>query len=226
MDKSLIHGLITAYRNHYPITVTPDMIWILFLQGYSRFMEKYSELVRDQYVNFKDKKELVVMRLGFFADTATTEEWGSIISEFTENIDKNVGKNVVFNLLCNFSTTTPTTLTTSHLSIMTSMKQYFTYVAMGGGCGISSITLEGTLEDWEKIKSKLEFFSKEEWALNWWIKHLMPIIDKIILTKKYYDQNKKITEDIRKFWKDMIRVKFGEGYDPNCIDGMDCKIYS
>jgi len=219
MDKSLIHGLITAYRNHYPITVTPDMIWILFLQGYSRFMEKYSELVRDQYVNFKDKKELVVMRLGFFADTATTEEWGSIISEFTENIDKNVGKNVVSNLLCNFSTTTPTTLTTSHLSIMTSMKQYFTYVAMGGGCGISSITLEGTLEDWEKIKSKLEFFSKEEWALNWWIKHLMPIIDKIILTKKYYDQNKKITEDIRKFWKDMIRVKFGEGYDPNCIDG-------
>ena len=24
-------------------------------------------------------------------------------------------------------------------------------------CGISSITLEGSLEDWEKIKSKLEY---------------------------------------------------------------------
>ena len=37
--KSLIQGLIEAYKNHYPITVTPDMIWLLFLQGYSRFME-------------------------------------------------------------------------------------------------------------------------------------------------------------------------------------------
>ncbi len=40
---SLISGLIEAYKNHYPIIVSPDMIWILILQGYSRFMEKYSE---------------------------------------------------------------------------------------------------------------------------------------------------------------------------------------
>ena len=39
--SSLIQGLIYAYKNHYPITVTPDMIWILILQGFSRFMEKY-----------------------------------------------------------------------------------------------------------------------------------------------------------------------------------------
>ena len=45
---SLIAGLILAYKNHYPITITPDMFWILILQGYSRFMEKYSELVRER----------------------------------------------------------------------------------------------------------------------------------------------------------------------------------
>ena len=53
---SLILGLIEAYKNHYPITVTSDMIWILILQGYSRFMEKYSELVRERCVNFEGKK--------------------------------------------------------------------------------------------------------------------------------------------------------------------------
>ena len=37
--KSLIEGLMIAYENHYPITVSPDMILLLFLQGYSRFME-------------------------------------------------------------------------------------------------------------------------------------------------------------------------------------------
>ena len=36
-------------------------------------------------------------------------------------------------------------------------------------CGISSITLEGSLEDWEKIKAKFEFFSKKEFGLKCWI---------------------------------------------------------
>ena len=38
--KSLIQGLVFAYKNHYPMTITPDMIWLLILQGYSRFMDK------------------------------------------------------------------------------------------------------------------------------------------------------------------------------------------
>ena len=56
---SLISGLILAYKNHYPITISPDMIWILILQGYSKFMEKYSELVRERYVNFSDKNRIM-----------------------------------------------------------------------------------------------------------------------------------------------------------------------
>ena len=54
--KSLIEGLMIAYENHYPITVSPDMILLLFLQGYSRFMEKNSEKLRNIYVNFEGKK--------------------------------------------------------------------------------------------------------------------------------------------------------------------------
>jgi hypothetical protein len=54
--KSLIRGLMEAYGNHYPITVSPDMILILFLQGYSRFMENNSEKLRNIYVNFEGKK--------------------------------------------------------------------------------------------------------------------------------------------------------------------------
>jgi len=48
--KSLIQGLILAYKNHFPITITPDMIWLLILQGYSRFMDKYSELLHKIFV--------------------------------------------------------------------------------------------------------------------------------------------------------------------------------
>jgi len=45
-----MQGLVLAYKNHFPITITPDMIWLLILQGYSRFMDKYSELLHKIFV--------------------------------------------------------------------------------------------------------------------------------------------------------------------------------
>ena len=216
--SSLIQGLIYAYKNHYPITVTPDMIWILVLQGFSRFMEKYAEQVREKFVNFEGKKDLKIDRLGYSPYTSTKEVWDGIMKEFVEKIGKNVGKETIDNLECNFSTTSPAALVTSQVSIMSAMKQYFTYRVLMAGCGISSITLEGSLQDWEKIKSKLEFLSTK--ALKWWTKHLIPIIDNIIATKKYYNSKGKLSKELIEFWKGMIRLK-GEGgmYDPHMING-------
>ena len=217
--KSLIRGLMLAYQNHYPITVSPDMILLLFLQGYSRFMEKYSEKVRNQYVNFEGKKTLIVKREGMTPEKASKEDWQGIIDEFTGKIKNIVGENTISYLESNFTTTNPVTLTTSQVSIMSAMKQYFIYKVIMCVCGISAITLEGSLEDWEKIKKKLEFFSKEEFHLNWWTSHLIPIIDKIIETKKYYNENKDINNELRDFWKDIIRVKRNGIYKPTVIDG-------
>ena len=44
-------------------------------------MEKYSEIVRGQYVNFEGKKALCLERLGIFPETATKEVWKGIIQE-------------------------------------------------------------------------------------------------------------------------------------------------
>ena len=216
--KSLIAGLVLAYKNHYPITISPDMIWILILQGYSRFMEKYSELVREKYVHFEGKKNICINRLGIFPEEATKETWEGIINEIVEEIEKHIGKEISSNLQSDFSTTNPVTLATSQVSIMSAMKQYFVYKVLMGGCGVSSITLEGSLDDWKKIKSKLEFLSSK--ALKWWTKHLIPIIDNIIKTKEYYDKNKKINNELIDFWKGMIKLKGkGDMYEPHIING-------
>ncbi|KAG4099261.1 hypothetical protein H8356DRAFT_1038373 [Neocallimastix lanati (nom. inval.)] len=204
---------------HYPITISPDVIWILFLQGYSRFMEKYSELVRSEYVNFQDQKELVVKELNKQVMEWNEADWRDIINNFVQQIKENVGETIVSHLQSNFSTTNSITLTASLVSIMSGLKKYFKYIGVGGGCGISFIHLEGSLEDWMKVKSKLVFLSKKEMALGWWIKHLIPLIDKIIMTKRYYHQNKEINEEIREFWKNMVRVKIGKEYNPDVIDG-------
>ena len=78
------------------------------------------------------------------------------------------GQETIDNLECNFSTTTQVAQVTSQVSIMSGMKQYFVYKALMAGCGISNITLEGSIQDWEKIKSKCEFLSTKglEWYTN------------------------------------------------------------
>ena len=129
-----------------------------------------------------------------------------------------LNQETIDNLECNFSTTSPAALVTSQVSIMSAMKQYFTYKVLMAGCGISSITLEGSLQDWEKIKSKLEFLSTK--ALKWWTKHLIPIIDNIIATKKYYNSKGKLSKELIEFWKGMIRLKGkGDMYDPHMVNG-------
>lgn len=215
---SLIQGLIAAYKNHYPITISPDMIWILIMQGFSRFMEKYENLVRERFVNFTGKKDLKLERMKYSPYNASKEVWDGIIKEFVQKIGNNVGKEVVDNLECDFSTTSAVAKVTSQVCIMSAMKQYFTYRVLMAGCGISSITLEGSIKDWEKIKSKLEFLSTK--ALKWWTKHLIPIIDNIITTKKYYSTYGQLNQELIDFWKGMIRLKGkGDLYDPHMING-------
>jgi hypothetical protein len=216
--SSLIQGLIYAYKNHYPITVTPDMIWILVLQGFSRFVEKYAEQVREKIVNFEGKKDLKIDRLGYSPYTSTKEVWDGIMKEFVEKIGQHVGQETTDSLECNFSTTSQVAKVTSQVAIMSAMKQYFTYKATFIGCGISTVTLEGSMQDWEKIKSKLEFLSTK--GLEWYTKHLIPIIDKILESKNYYNYNGQLSEELIEFWKGMIRLKgTGDMYDPHKING-------
>ena len=222
--KSLIQGLILAYKNHYPITITPDMIWLLIEQGFVRYIEKYKDKVRENFVNFSGKKELKIKRIGLTPTTAKEEDWKGIIEEFVQQIEENVGKEIIDNLQSDFSTTSLPSKIASRITIMSAFKEYFIYKLTMLGCGISSISLEGSLEDWEKIKSKLEYLSTK--GLEWWTKYLIPIIDKIILTKKNYIENKSLNYDLIDFWKKMIKLK-GEGglYTPHVINGWIVKFF-
>ena len=222
--KSLIQGLIIAYKNHFPITITPDMIWLLIEQGFCRYVNKYSYELRDKFVNFSGRKELKVERIGVTPTSAKEKDWKGIIDELIQKIEENVGKELIDNLQSDFSTTSLTAKLTSKITIMSAFKEYFYYKLRMIACGISSIILEGSLEDWEKIKSKLEYLKTK--GLEGWIRHLIPIIDNIILTKKSYTESKTLNDELIDFWKKMIRLK-GKGgfYTPHIINGWIVKFF-
>lgn len=213
----VFNGFLWAYKNHRPITISPDIIWILITQAFSNHVSSKAEELRSMFVNFEGKTELLVQKPNLDINTMTSTDWErEFFPEFVDQISQYTGQCCTDTLTPNFTTTTPISLAVGQLSIMSTMKHYFSFRGMVCGCGIPFITIEGSVEDWTKINEKLTNLSK--YKFEWFTKDVTPIVDKIIQTKQG-----KID---KKFWKDMIRIKDGTGfYDPDKVDGWFTKFF-
>ena len=215
-NHSFLSGILTAYRMHKSITFSPDIIWLLIVQGFTYHVGANKESLRSMFVNFEGKKELSVKRLNLTPLTAKKEDWIGIVDEFVEKIDKNTKENIAKVLEPKFSTTNKTSHTAGMISIMSAMKHYFDYKVYMCACGFPSIQIEGKIEDWELIKEKVLALSKYD--LEWWTSKLIPILDEFIKAKK--------GEINREFWLKIIREKrYGDFYDPSYIDGWICTFF-
>src|SRR5262249_35252900 len=67
--------------------------------------------------------------------------------------------------LCDFSTTGPTQRAASEVVLMDCVQSYFSY-EFHTLCGIPEITLEGTVQDWQKIHQRVE--QLEHFNFKWW----------------------------------------------------------
>ena len=183
-------GYLDSFIDHCPIKVSPNVIWQLILNAFSRHVDDNSERLRNKFVNFEGIKDLNVVKVGSLKDIYKYEK--EIIEELVEKISQTVGSQLVDALTPNFSTTTNESLIAGKVSIMSAFKRYFRYHMGMVVCGIPYILLEGTLEDWEKILEKLKFLSKYEFSN----KKMEKDIEEIINTKKG-----KINLD---FWRKII----------------------
>ena len=75
-------------------------------------------------------------------------------------------------ILSDFSTSGPTERAASEVVLMDCVQSYFSYEFVTR-CGIPEITLEGTVEDWEKIHQRVAWLDK--FGLQWWTEDLRQI---------------------------------------------------
>ena len=178
----ILEGFYTAHTNHYPIRIKPDDIWLLIAQAFSHHVNINSESLRSMFVNFSGKKELVVK----YPLSDISEVDKKLLEDFSEQINEQMkqflGEKLLDILTPNYSTTDYDSSIVCKISIMGAFKKYFEYSMSIRGCGIPYIILEGTAEDYEKIKSKAQFLSK--YKFSWYIKRIIPHINKMIKAKK------------------------------------------
>ena len=178
----ILKGYYQAYVYHIPICITPDILWMLFIQGISRHINLNSEKFRNKFVNFDDKKNLVVDGDEETIEEIDQEGWERTVREFVEQIKNHVGEQTINLFSPSFTTSTPIIEIAKQVAIMSSFQSYFNFIRLYGGCGFPYIKLQGTLADFTLLKSKIEGF--KGYDIDDWIKELIIIMDKIIETKE------------------------------------------
>jgi hypothetical protein len=167
-----VEAVHTAYAEHYPITISPDMIWLLITQGFAMHVNQHPEAMREYFVDFQGKKNLEISRNNFVKGSPNND-WEGVFEEFGQLIETHTGKGLLQVISAEFSTSTSVEKAAFQITLMDAMKSYFTY-AMATLCGIPEITIEGTVSDWETIEIKTQELSR--YGLQGWVEELMPVL--------------------------------------------------
>ena len=174
--NAFIAAVHTAYALHYPLVLSPDAIWMCIAQGLAQHISANADKLRSMFVEHEGKKELNVRRDDFIKGSPLNP-WQEVFDEFSKQIQKHVGQKTHDLLTPEFSTTGPVEKAAAQVVLMNSFKEYFSYTVTTS-CGIPEITLEGTVEDWKKLREKA--LGLAQYDLDWWIDALRPILDQFV----------------------------------------------
>ena len=172
MTHPLIECVLTAYNRHLPLKLRPDDIWLTIAHGICQHINLTPQSFRDKFVSHKGKLKL----------TAVGMKFEDAISKMVGEISSHCKNQEFIKMMLNtFSTSTQSTLIASHANLMGSMSKYFQY-EMTLLCGIPSVTLDGTLEDWAEIARRIRSLRDLKIGLNWWSDELAPVVDQLVKT--------------------------------------------
>ncbi len=213
--------VVRAYAEHRPLVLSPDMIWVLISQGFARYVNAHPEQLRDQLVNHSGKMDLVVQS---DKDLLSGDaDWQKLMADFTAQINDATKGDIAKTITADFTTTGITERITSQITLMETMKSYFDYVVHYIACGIPSVTLTGTPQDWQKVLEKTQQLQK--YAVGPWTKRLVPILTEFVKASE--------GKADQAFWQGMVKKQrvdklAGGGCDfrkPTKLDGWILKFF-
>jgi hypothetical protein len=157
------------------------------------YVNAHAEELRAQFVAHEGQQEIVV-------------ELGQIESlpiQMTDKMEKYiVDPDLKGWILPNFSTTTSTDTVVAAVTMMATLKAYFSYRA-AILCGIPRVTLDGERADWEEIlhrAKKLEEYGNEPAA---WYKLLEPVLTRFVRAFDAPDAQENLD-----FWQKVVDYRY------------------
>ena len=187
--------IVWAYAEHKSVTLSPDMIWLLISQGFARYVNAHAEELRPLLVSHTGKIDLAIeSKKDLLSGQA---DWPKLVGEFAAQIDHYTKGDITKTITADFTTTSPIERVASQITLMESVKSYFEYIVYYIACGIPSITLKGTPDDWRQVLEKSQ--KLKGYGVDAWIESLEPILTEFV--------NAAEGKPKQRFWQDIVKKK-------------------
>jgi len=217
-DKGFFNTVLSAYAHHWGLRTSPDDWWYTIVRRVAMAIDNNSNKtsVKDFFVDHDGKKELRV-ELG---DSLYTADYTWFFQQMTNQVDKNIKKKeYVRTMRSDFGTSTSEHQIATNIAIMSSVQEFFQFIG-GIACGIPRVEMLGSLEDWQKLKTKFENLSnllqpiKADIGLNgtWW-QTAGGVFEKLLDTYQ--------GEPDKEWWK---RIIVDESYDEFVVCGFSPEV--
>ncbi|WP_191303468.1 DUF4419 domain-containing protein [Lentzea cavernae] len=159
----LLHAVGKAFAEHRPLVLSPDAVWLTIARGISDHVKLNAEELRPVLVGHEGKKVLAV-------SYGPADTWDTVVERFAKEIG-----DTTFD--CDFSTSTDVERLAGRVAMMDAYSPYHGYW-MIGVCGIPSITLTGSPDDWRRIRARVD--DLPGFGLEHWCRSLRPITDEFV----------------------------------------------
>ena len=181
--KGLVDVAATAYNQHHDLVWRPDDIWQAILTQFSLYVMKNAKALHNKFVHFQGKRKLTIQTVG----TLYTVDFGGVAKRMVdEQIIKNIKDPTIAEwILPKFTTTTNNDRIVASVTMMATLKEYF-YYSLCSRCGLPSVTLLGTVDDWKLLRHKVDRlleFDNQGGDMKKWHRLLTGVLDEFIKTK-------------------------------------------
>ena len=179
-NNGLIGTIIYAYSNHIPLVLKPDDLWFAIILNFSRYINKNEKEFRHLFVQHEDKIDLKINVETPIIEDITYNDWLNYIKEMCSMMNNYLNEDFKSLITPNFTTTNDNDRLIASISFMNCMSSYFNYT-FAYECGLSKLTLLGTLDDWIKLENKaIELKRFNIPLINKWIDLTIPVLDEFI----------------------------------------------
>ena len=198
IKNQFLSAALQAFCHHIGFVLAPQQLFLVILQQIGIHVNCNSDQLRSQFVTFDEKKKIVVE----VSTSPSEEEWARAFQNIRQQIAENTVPDTydLFSLEP-FSTASINEKVAGDITLMDVCQSFFDYSFMSL-CGIPYFILEGTVEDWELLREKVEQLITRKTLPELqarWLPALLPTLDKIIRTRRG-EENDKF------FWESFFKV--------------------
>lgn len=164
-----------AFDEHRPLELSPDAIWLCIAQGFATHVRLHAEELRHHFVPFQGRASLSVYRPDF-EKGSLDNDWPGVFSEFSHQVRDLAGP-LHGLVVSDFSTTDAIARSASEVVLLEAASPYARFKVYSG-CGIPSLSLTGTLDDWRNVRHRAARLAP--YAAEWWVEALLPVLDQFV----------------------------------------------